>query len=128
MTFEPPVGLVQIVRVDQWDPVQPAPQPVLAERVPEPVERERAGHRAGRRGDEHQHDVDLPLAGQVTGHGQDDLAGDGRDEVLQGHEQADTDRAQRLDDRGDPPGQPTQLSEVHAGEGTRCSRAEPRRR
>jgi hypothetical protein len=109
---EPPVRGVQIVGVDQRDPVQPAAQPVLAERVAQPVQGQGADHRTGGRRAEDQRQADPALARQVPGQRQHDLTGDRRNQVLQRHQQGDAELAERLDDGRDPARQSVQLSEV----------------
>jgi hypothetical protein len=81
--FEPLISLVEVVRVDQRDTVEPVAQPFLAHFVSQPVERDGSGHRAGGGRDQHHDQVDPALTGQVTSEREHDLAGYGRHQVLQ---------------------------------------------
>ena len=108
MPVEPPLGAVEVALGD-GEPLtvapDEAPDPVLAKDVADGVEDEGAGKGAEGGGEDGGRQPEPPLAGEEAGEGEDDLGGDGGEDVLEGDQDGDADVAEALDDVGDPAGE-----------------------
>ena len=101
--LEPGLGAFDVDHREA-DPAAPSGdgvvQALLADPRGDAVEHVGAHHRAGRRGQDHAEQVGVAVAGDEAGEGQHRLAGDGREDALDGDQQGDAEVAESLLQQG----------------------------
>jgi hypothetical protein len=109
---EPVLGPVDVLDVDERHPDRKGPHAPAAEKRPQPVQRDSADQRAEGGPQQSLGEREVPLAGGEPGQGQDHLAGQRGEQILQGDGQAGTRPAHPLHEVDRPSGDARGLGAV----------------